>query len=173
MWRREEARYGRNIASCASVGVSRRWYPIWGIILVIKLVQWRWTNISIRLNYCTCVLVQLIEEMEGSYYSWCKCKKWKNCNFTKEVEGKKGKSVEHLVSRATINGSIHQRLNGTACDISRADVAVASSNNWWPTTGLISALDSNWNSSPSRINPHLEQKPVKLTRYYWMAVRSR
>lgn len=106
MWRREEARYGRNIASCASVGVSRRWYPIWGIILVIKLVQWRWTNISIRLNYCTCVLVQLIEEMEGSYYSWCKCKKWKNCNFTKEVEGKKGKSVEHLVSRATINGSI-------------------------------------------------------------------
>lgn len=120
MWRREETRYGRNIASCASVGVSRRWYPIWGIILVIKLVQWRWTNISIRLNYCTCVLVQLIEEMEGSYYSWCKCKKWKNCNFTKEVEGKKGKSVEHLVSRATINGSIHQRLNGTACDISRA-----------------------------------------------------
>lgn len=58
--------------------------------------------------------------MEESYYSWCKCKKWKNCNFTKEVEGKKGKSVEHLVSRATINGSIHQRLNGTACDISRA-----------------------------------------------------
>lgn len=162
MWRREEARYGRNIASCASVGVSRRWYPIWGIILVIKLVQWRWTNISIRLNYRTCVLVQLIEEIEGSYYSWCKCKKWKNCNFTKEVEGKKGKSVEHLVSRATINGSIEWHSL-------RYFEGGVPSNNWWPTTGLISALDSNWNSSP----PHLEQKPVKLTRYYWMAVRSR